>query len=77
MNSRSLTSNIPLRLDVFVEVWLDKAKPLLDAALDISTSLTDVAKDFLAAQVRYKRHGRMISCFAYAVAISRDQHLLR
>ena len=38
------TCNVPLWLDKFVEVGLDEGKPLLDAAFDVTASLTDVAQ---------------------------------
>lgn len=39
-----LTSNIPLRLHIFVVVGLDKAEPLLDATFDVSAALSHVTK---------------------------------
>ena len=44
-----LTSNMPLRFDILVKIWLYEAEPLLDAAFDVSSTLTDISKDLLTA----------------------------
>lgn len=43
-----LTSDISLWLNVMVEVRLDETEPLLDAAFNVSATLADVSKHFLA-----------------------------
>ena len=64
-----------MRLNILVKVWLDEAKPLLDAAFDISATLTNITQDFLAIQVSSRRRGWEVCSFAYGVVIDRDQHL--
>jgi len=41
---RRHTCNVPLWLNVLMKVRFDKGEPLLDAALDVSASLTDVTE---------------------------------
>lgn len=48
-----LTGDIPLRLDVFVEVGLDKTEPLLNATFDISTTLAYIAEDLVAPAISH------------------------
>ena len=48
MEAERHTCDIPLRLNVLVEVGLHKGEPLLDAALDVTASLADIAEDLLA-----------------------------
>lgn len=36
-------SHLPLRLDISLKVRLDEREPLLDASLDISSSLSDIS----------------------------------
>lgn len=39
-----LTTDVSLRLDKLVVVWFDKAKPLLDAAFNVASALSHIAK---------------------------------
>jgi hypothetical protein len=49
-----LTTNVSLRLNILVVVRLDKAEPLLDAALDISSALSHITKQSSGqAEVRF------------------------
>lgn len=45
------TCNIPLWLDILVEVRLDKAEPLLDAAFDVSPTFANITEHWLASSV--------------------------
>jgi len=44
-----LTGDVPLRLDVFMEVWLDEAEPLFDATFDVSATFTYITEDCLVS----------------------------
>lgn len=44
--NNTLTGRMPLRLNVFMEVGFDEAKPLLDAAFDISAAFANIAENF-------------------------------
>lgn len=49
-----LTTNVALRLNILVVVRLDKAEPLLDAALDVSSALSHITKQSSGqAEVRF------------------------
>jgi hypothetical protein len=51
---RKLTTNVTLRLNVLVVIRLDKAEPLLDAALDVSSALSHITKQSSGqAKVRF------------------------
>jgi len=45
-----LTCHKPLRLHVFVEVWLDKGEPLLDTAFDVTTTISDISNHWATYQ---------------------------
>lgn len=64
------TCNDTLRLDVFVEVRLHKAKPLLYASFDVSTTLPDVSQHLLAVLVSQILSSRM----TYKYSRRRDRH---
>jgi hypothetical protein len=40
----ALTGNLSLRLNVFVEVGLNKREPLLDTAFNITSTLSNIAE---------------------------------
>ena len=48
---RVRTCDIPLWLYELVEVRLDEAEPLLDAAFDVSATLAHITEDLLATHV--------------------------
>lgn len=61
MKRNRLTSNVPLRLNIFVKVGFNKTKPLFDNAFNITAPFADITDNLLAALSAFQNGFRRIS----------------